>query len=375
MLRERRQPKGRWFHWYVGLFACLWIPILLSVPDAESMSAATTVAARYLIYLFAGYLWITRFGRIGKPRPLLAGAFVVLLFWSLDGAFQLATGVNLFGNQVFGAGRLTGMFGPRLGFVLAIFSPLFFHAVRTFGAKSPMLWLSLVPYLVVILFGGSRVSWMLLVVGTASYLGLLWAMRVKLGSRAVAVRLLLISAICVVAVLQTDWLKTRFTALSGLMSDDYATLNYAVANRLEHWRTSVRMFQQNPINGIGAKGFRDAYLRYSEGDDTPRGQPHMFFLEVAAETGGVGLIGYLAFFAIVLGKLRALWRQGHFDAIPWGITLLLAAFPLSATLSLYSHFMSAMIWYVAMVFFGVAAYETTQARQGHSGHRASGRKP
>ena len=357
MVMEHRQPKGRWFHWYAALFACIWIPILASAVDAESMESAITTSARYLIYLFAGYLWITRFSSAGKPRPLLAGAFAILLFWSLDGVFQLMTGVNFFGNEVYGQGRLTGMFGPRLGFVLAIFAPVFFHAVRTFGERIPMLWLTLLPYLVVILYGGSRVSWMLLLIGVISYLGLLRATRVKLRSGAITVRLLLISAVCIIAVLQTDWLKTRVTALSGLASGDYETLNYSVANRLSHWQTSIRMYRENPVNGIGVKGFRDAYLRYSQGDDTRRGQPHMFLLEVAAETGSIGLIGYLAFFVLILGKLRSLWRQQRFEAIPWGITLILAAFPLSATLSLYSHFMSALVWYIAMLFFGVAAYE------------------
>lgn len=357
---ERREPKESWVLWFTIIFACLWIPMLLSIVDAESMGTAIAATARYLIYLFAGYLLITRFSLAGKPNPLLAGAFGILLFWSLDGIFQLVTGVNFFGNELFEQERLTGMFGPRLGFVLAVFSPVFFHAVRTFGEKIPMLWLTLIPYLVVILFGGSRVSWMLLVISVALYLSLLYAMRVRLVSRKIVARLLLITALGVIAVLQTDWLKVRFTALSDLTSDDYETVNLALSDRLPHWQTSVRMFQENPVNGIGVKGFKEAYLRYCSGDANPRGQPHLFVLEVAAETGSLGLIGYGAFLVLVVGKLWVLMRRRSYEAVPWGIALLLAAFPLSATLSLYSHFMSAMIWYLAMLFCGVAAYEETQ---------------
>jgi O-antigen ligase len=357
LVMERRQPRGAWFRWYVALFACIWLPIAFSAADAESMSTTLTVAARYLIYLLAGYWWITRFTDVGKPRPLLAGAFAILLFWCLDGVLQLATGVNILGNEPLDQQRLTGMLGPRLGYVLAFLSPLFFHAVRTFGERVPMLWLTLVPYILVILYGGSRVSWMLLAVSVLMYTGLLLVMRVRVNGGKVALRLVLVGAVCVVAILQTDWLKDRVTVLAGLASDDYDTVNIAVTDRLPHWQAAVRMFQANPVNGIGAKGYRDAYFRYSDGDTTTRSQPHLFLLEVAAETGAIGLIGYGAFFALILSRLWRLLKERRFDAVPWGFALLLAAFPLSATLSFYAHYMSAMVWFLAMIFVGVAAYE------------------
>jgi O-antigen ligase len=362
LVMERRQPKGPWFRWYVAVFACVWVPIALSATDAESMSTTVIVAARYLIYLFAGYWWITRFTNAGKPRPLLAGVFAILLFWCLDGVLQLATGVNILGNEPLDQQRLTGMLGPRLGYVLAFLSPLFFHAVRTFGDRVPMLWLTLFPYVLVILYGGSRVSWMLLAVSVLLYTGLLLVMRVRVNGGKVALRLILIGAVCFIAIIQTAWLKERFTVLTGLASDDYETVNIAVTDRLPHWQAAIRMFQANPVNGIGVRGYRDAYFRYSDGDTNTRSQPHMFLLEVAAETGTIGLIGYGAFFVLILVKLWGLLKERRFDAVPWGFALLLAAFPLSATLSFYAHYMSAMVWYLAMVFVGVAAYEERSKR-------------
>jgi len=370
---ERRRPGEQWLTWYIAAFMCIWIPILLSVVGAESMDASLSVALRYLIYPFFGYFLITRFRTAGRPRSLLAGTFAILLLWTGDGLYQLATGVDLMGRESLVEGRLTGMIpGVRLGFVLALFSPVFFHAVRTFGKKLPLLWLSLVPYLVVILYGGSRVSWMLLIVSAVLYTGFLLLTSNGVDWRKIAPRLFLVVSVCGLAVYHSNWLKERFVVLPDLASDDYAKVNAAVSDRLPHWEAAIRMYRANPVNGIGVNGYRDSYARYSNGDETPRGQPHLFLLEVAAETGSIGLIGYGAFLVIVAAALFRLARQRRYEPIPWGISLLVAAFPLSATLSLYAHFMSAMVWYLATLFFGLAAY--AQASMAASSTPASHRQ-
>lgn len=361
IVAERHVPRHSGFRAFAFAFLLLWLPILLSAVDAEAAGVTATTTARYLIYLFAGYLWITRFSEVGNPRSLLVAAFAILTFWSLDATFQLGTGVNFFGNEPLDGTRLTGMFGPRLGFVLAILAPVFFHAVYTFGKGFRWLWLLLFPYVGVILYGGSRVSWMLLAIAALSYLSVLVLMRAQMNWRKLLFRTLLITLIFIVAVAQTDWLKERFAKVAGLMSDDYETVNVAVSDRLPHWQGAVRMYLANPVNGIGAKGYKSSYHRYSRGDEIPRGQPHMFFLEVAAETGTIGLIGYGAFLVFILARLVSLVGERRFDAVPWGIALILAAFPLSATLSLYAHYMSAVIWFLAMVFFGVADYRPQEA--------------
>jgi hypothetical protein len=80
-------------------------------------------------------------------------------------------------------------------------------------------------------------------------------------------------------------------------------------------------------------------------------------LEVAAETGTLGLLGLALLGGLILALLVRLVRRGRYEAAPWGMALLLAAFPLNATLSLYAHFMSALVMYLAMMFFAVAARE------------------
>lgn len=357
MLVRRHALRDRWLLLFYALFACLWIPITLSVIDAENPRVAAVTASRYLIYLFAGYLWIGLFVHSGNSRFLLGGAFGVLLFWTANAIFQLLAGVDFFGQESLDGQRLSGMMGHRLTLVLAIMSPVFFHGLLCFGERLKPLWLLIIPYLVAVLFGGSRVSWMLLILSLLLYAGVMMMMRIQFDARRLAVALTMALAIILVAIAQTDWLRDRVTRIGDLFSGDYALVNAAVTNRLPHWEAAARMYASNPINGIGVKNYKFSYFDYAGDDDTFRGQPHLFLLEVAAETGTVGLIGYAVFLALIVATLLRLLRQRRYQAVPWGLALLLAAFPLSATLSLYAHFMSALIWYLAILFVGVAARE------------------
>ena len=82
------------------------------------------------------------------------------------------------------------------------------------------------------------------------------------------------------------------------------------------WRTAMRMLLENPVNGVGARGFRYAYADHSAPEDmhvepgsTAIGaaHPHQLLLELASETGLLGLAGWLV--AMVL--LFRLWHRAE----------------------------------------------------------------
>lgn len=369
LLRRRPIRIERGFWWFSAAFACLWLPMLLSIPDSESMSVSAVATARYLMYLLAAYLWMHAYARHEGARALLGGAFAVLLLWTADTVFQLITGVNFSGEAALGGQRVTGMMGTRVTLVLAIMSPVFFHAVLRFGSWKRPLALLLFPYLLVILYGGTRVAWMLLLLAILSYAAVLWAMGLRKALRWGGVSLAVMAVIATVAVAQTDWLKDRIVNMEGLFSGDYAQVNVALSDRLPHWQGALRMVEANPINGIGVKSYKYSYPRYAPEDEVFRGQPHLFLLEVAAGTGTIGLVGFATFHLLVAGMLIWLLRHQAYDAVPWGIALMLAAFPLSATLELYAHFMSAFVFYLAMVFFALAG--ASSGRAGVDGSRKS----
>ncbi|MBK5970230.1 MULTISPECIES: O-antigen ligase family protein [Thiorhodovibrio] len=354
LVRQRPSPTEKGFLWFSAVFACLWLPMLLSIPDSESLGVSAVAAARYLMYLLAAYIWMHAYARHEGARALLGGAFAVLLLWTADTVFQLITGVNFFGQAPFEGQRITGMMGTRVTLVLAIMSPVFFHAVLRFGSWKRPLVLLLFPYLLVILYGGTRVAWVLLLLSILSYSVVLWAMGLRKALRWGALSLAVMAVVASLAVAQTDWLKERIVQVDGLFSGDYAQINVALSDRLPHWVGAMRMYEANPINGIGVKSYKHSYPDYAPEDELTRGQPHLFLLEVAAETGTIGVIGFAIFHLLVIGMVIWLLRRQAYDAVPWGIALILAAFPLSATLELYAHFMSAFVFYLAMVFFALA---------------------
>jgi O-antigen ligase len=73
------------------------------------------------------------------------------------------------------------------------------------------------------------------------------------------------------------------------------------SNRYEYWRVALRGFEQHPLGGLGAGGFRVFWLRERSITETVK-DTHSLELEMAAE---LGLVGLLAFGAMLTGVVLA----------------------------------------------------------------------
>lgn len=82
--------------------------------------------------------------------------------------------------------------------------------------------------------------------------------------------------------------------------------NFAVVERLAHWRAGWLMFAAHPWTGVGFGNYSVAYAAFALPDwIDPLGHAHNYYLNVLAELGITGLIAYLALWAAA-GKL--LWQ-------------------------------------------------------------------
>jgi O-antigen ligase len=70
---------------------------------------------------------------------------------------------------------------------------------------------------------------------------------------------------------------------------DHQSLNEATSGRMDIWGTSLRMIADNPVNGVGVRGYRHAYPDYALAGDpfstrskTP-GLFHQLLLDVTRE--------------------------------------------------------------------------------------------
>jgi O-antigen ligase len=87
--------------------------------------------------------------------------------------------------------------------------------------------------------------------------------------------------------------------------------NYAVLERLAHWQAALGMAADSPWLGLGFGNYETAYPRYALMNwPSALGHAHNYYLNLLAETGLIGLIGYLIAWGSVFGlTLRLLHRR------------------------------------------------------------------
>lgn len=82
---------------------------------------------------------------------------------------------------------------------------------------------------------------------------------------------------------------------------DITPANYAIVERLAHWQAALNMAQFNPLMGVGFGNYETAYARYRLMNwNEALGHAHNYYLNVFAETGMIGLLGYLILWLAVL---------------------------------------------------------------------------
>lgn len=87
--------------------------------------------------------------------------------------------------------------------------------------------------------------------------------------------------------------------------------NFAVVERLAHWQAGLNMFASNRLLGVGLGNFN---VRYEEFNVSPtfivsRGHAHNYYIQVAAESGLVGLTAYLLLLVAIVGTLVVALRS------------------------------------------------------------------
>ncbi len=341
------------------LFLCVWVPMILSLPDAANPGHSSSTVLPYLRFLFMGIYILQQRNLTRLVAWIRPAVFCIVSFWGIDAVIQYLAGANLFGYP-HEPGHITGMFYPKntIAHILAALSPLYFDSIRKFAANRPWLWLLVLPLFAVVLLSGRRAAWIMLAISTTGYL--LYLLRVeKIGKN--ARRQLLAAALVVVsagaAVIGFDRpLQERIITTAGLFSLEYETADRATARRLPIWETALAVFRDNPINGVGPRGYRHVYRQYSDPDDfwhaTGASHPHQLLLEILAETGLIGFTGLLVFFYLAGRFFAGLYRHRH--VFPWILAVCIVLFPLNSNMAFYGSYWSSVIWWLLVMALAAA---------------------
>ncbi|HEY0755477.1 MAG TPA: O-antigen ligase family protein [Ktedonobacteraceae bacterium] len=111
----------------------------------------------------------------------------------------------------------------------------------------------------------------------------------------------------------------HFLGLTGISLQDPSSANYSTAERLAHWIAGINMYLAHPVLGVGIGNYPDAYPDYYVTIFVNSlGQAHNYYINIAAETGTIGLVVYLLFVsAMVIAGSRAVHRVCQCRAAAW----------------------------------------------------------
>ncbi len=101
---------------------------------------------------------------------------------------------------------------------------------------------------------------------------------------------------------------SEITKMSDVRGANITSSNFSLIERFAHWQAAVNMATTHPLLGVGLGRYEDAYpdFRLSSWKHG-LGHAHNVYLNVAAETGLLGLAAYLLLCGVVLAStLRAI---------------------------------------------------------------------
>ena len=297
------------------LFFAYWLPEAISAIDAADRARALREALVDLRYL--PFLWLVASAVTGAEgrRRTFGGLAVIVAAWTLDALLQAATGSSLLfaaidglkqaisghgmctAAEVAALDRLSGVLGPcnlKLGIVLASLSPF---ALDAAGRRYGRIGWALAAVLVglAVLLAGSRAAWL-------SYcLVLAWTGWRLLGIKRLLAVFALGIALLLASALVSPPVAERINRSTAVFVGNAEGVDHALSGRSRIWSAALCMARTHPINGVGARGFREAFpacdtepgTRAAWGDG-PALHAHQVVLEVLSETGGIGLLLWLA---------------------------------------------------------------------------------
>jgi O-antigen ligase len=344
------------------LFACYWLPALLSAPGSVAPQKSWETVGTLLRFLpFAAFACLALRASRVWPRLLAAIAMLVVL-WLLDAWVQAFTGFSIAGPM--SSERLTGVFGAanlKLGPVLAVLSPFVFSAaLARFGRLG--LAAAFVLQLVPILLAGSRAGWLMYALVTLTFV---WR-QARSGWRFAAwsgVAAALIALAGMIAWHASPAFDTRVARSLLVLGGSQQAVDEASAGRLRIWSTALRMSAAHPLAGVGVRAFRHAYPAYAQpGDafvdtatDEGASHAHQIVLEVLSETGIVGLAFWIAGAVAAIRAWRRAGAAARARALAPALALAAMCFPLDTHLAFYSAWWGLLFWWLLALYCAALA--------------------
>ena len=361
-------PSLRQVWFWLG---CLAVPALCSIFDSALMDRSVRTLLRLMSFGLVAVVLIQMPPSATALKKITIGVALAIGFFCLDGIFQKVIGHNIIGNTLwsdqFNPTRITGFLGLNYAWVLMVLSPWLFEGCRLLDGRGLAYWVAIPLLFVAVILGGSRASGLLLVISVLSYATLI-GVRLGVSTSVKFVVPVLLSLLGSVVLLASNpEIGDRWLAVIGVFPGGAGDVAEILSWRPYLWDAAIALFLEHPINGVGIRAFgvssETLLAGYGVADRIPGAaynwSPHLNVLEVAADLGTIGLLGY----AILLAALSRWLINAPVSAIAPGLTALMALFPLGSTLPLFSARVSAVAWIsiaAALAFAKVATHSKQQ---------------
>jgi O-antigen ligase len=242
-------------------------------------------------FLLFGGRFLRAYGTFAQPNPY-AGYLGLILPLALTVAVW---GLGHFGLANKSMGRIS-----RILVLFALSMPLAVMLAALFASQSRTAWLGFAAAILVTLIALSRRPAVtlasLLLVGAVLFLITTFDLRVltadayhETDSAPNAVLQRFVDALAIATI----------TDISNLEVTD---ANFATIERLAHWQAARDMWRDHPWLGVGFGNYAVIYPAYAVGRWlNPLGHAHNYLLNIGAEAGLVGIIGYLIFWISTFG--------------------------------------------------------------------------
>jgi len=103
--------------------------------------------------------------------------------------------------------------------------------------------------------------------------------------------------------------------------------NFAIVERMAHWQAGWQMWTEHPWRGVGMGNYEPIYPAYYIPPwKEPLGHAHNYYLNIAAETGLIGLLAYLVLWGAAFWQAVQAIREttGREKAVAIGVLGVLA---------------------------------------------------
>lgn len=285
-----------------------FVSAIISLFVTPQFREATGVFKAYIIEAFFVYfiLYFAFKSEEGKKylRSVFLGFGVSLIYLSAYAIFQKITGMGLFGEWSFSEGRrVSSILGypNSLSLFLSPLIPVFF----TLALKNKLLprffsWIVFVLSCIAIIFTVSRGG--IIAAGVTCFLVLLLC-----GYRKIVAFLVFITILSFIFI----------PYLNNSVNEIIKGKDVSTDVRIQIWRGTARMIKDNPIFGVGLRGFQARYEEYKEPAHTEIVlYPHNIFMNFWTEMGLLGLVSFLwLVFEVTKTNFKLAFKSKNYLAI------------------------------------------------------------